>query len=79
MALLQYAIAVTGRSLVTAYPELGEPDFPRLPSDGPATLLAHLLLRQLDHLAELLGDYRAVLAAEAVPGYRTSRQPFDPF
>ncbi len=79
VALLQYAIDITARSLVTTYPELCEFDLPRLLSNSPATLLAHVLLQQLNPLSELLSAYRTVVTIEASPGCRAANQQDNPF
>ncbi len=79
VALLQYAIDITARSLVTAYPELCEFDLPRRLSDSPSTLLAHVLLQQLDPLSELLSEYRTAVTIEASPGCRSENQQANPF
>lgn len=79
VALLQYAIDITARSLVTTYPELCEFDLPRLLSNAPATLLAHVLLQQLNPLSELLSAYRTVVTIEASPGCRAASQQDNPF
>ena len=78
VALLQYAIDITARSLVTAYPELCE-DLPGLLSNSPSTLLAHVLLQQLDPLSELLCAYRTAVTIEARPGCRPASQWSEPF
>jgi hypothetical protein len=79
VALLHYAIDITARSLVAAYPELCEFDLPRLLSNSPSTLLAHVLLQQLDPLSELLSEYRTAVTIEASPGCRPASQRPDPF
>ena len=79
VALLQYAIDITARSLVTTYPELCEFDLPRLLYNAPATLLAHVLLQQLNPLSELLSAYRTAVATEARPGCRPASQQDNPF
>lgn len=87
VALLQYAIDITARSLVTTYPELCEFDLPRLLSNSPATLLAHVpstllahvLLQQLNPLSELLSAYRTAVTIAASPGCRAASQQDNPF
>jgi hypothetical protein len=79
LALLQYAIDITACSLVATYPELCEFDLPGLLSNSPSTLLAHVLLQQLDPLSELLCAYRTAVTIEASPGCRPASQQANPF
>jgi hypothetical protein len=60
LAMLRTAAVLASRALVLEHGDLGD-DFPCASADRPTLLIATLLLRRLDELAQLLDCYEQAL------------------
>jgi hypothetical protein len=79
LALLEFTVELTTRSLLAVHPELSDSESPVTFAVPPSTTFAFLLLRQLKSLAQLLPDYRYALILDwDHHGSSSSPQP-DPF
>jgi hypothetical protein len=79
LALLEFTVELTTRSLLAAHPDLSDSKPPPTFALPPSTTLAYLLLRQLKSLAQLLPEYRYALILDWDHHASSSSPQPDPF
>jgi hypothetical protein len=79
LALLEFTVKLTTRSLLVAHPELSDSEPPATFAVPPSATLAYLLLRQLKSLSQLLPDYRYALILDWDRPQPSSPPDPDPF